>query len=69
MPVEVLACPVVAHRGARVGVPGRDLHIPEVDASVEHRRHERVAEHVRMGAASSDSGIVTMSQSVWRAFA
>ena len=38
MPVEVLACAVVAHRGARVGVPGGDLHIPQVDAGVETGR-------------------------------
>jgi hypothetical protein len=35
MAVEVLAGPVVAHRGARVGVAGGDLDIPEVDACVE----------------------------------
>jgi len=39
--VEVLAGSVVTHGGARVGVPGSDLHVSEVDASVEHDRDER----------------------------
>jgi len=34
-------------------VPGGDLHIPQVDTGVKHRRHERVAEHVRMCAADA----------------
>jgi len=29
---------VVPHGGARVGVAGSDLDVPEVDASVEHGR-------------------------------
>jgi len=45
--------PALAHRGARVGVPGGDLHIRQVAAGVEHRGHERVAEHMRMGAADA----------------
>lgn len=36
MAVEVLARPVVSHRGSGVGVAGRDLHIAQVDAGVEH---------------------------------
>jgi hypothetical protein len=36
--VEVLAGPVITHRGTRVGVAGGDLDVPEVDASVEHGR-------------------------------
>jgi len=36
--VQVLAGPVVPHGGARVGVPGGDLHIAQVDASIEHGR-------------------------------
>src|ERR1700691_3382244 len=56
--VEVGAGPVVAHRGARVGVAGGDLDVPEVHASIEHRGDPRVAEHMRVcpcpqpGAAS-----------------
>jgi hypothetical protein len=46
--VEVLASPVVAHRGARIGVPSGDLHIAQVNASVETGRDKRVAEHVRV---------------------
>src|SRR5664280_1076769 len=46
--VQVLACPVVAHGGARVGVPSGDLDIPQVDSGVQHRGHERVPQHVRM---------------------
>ena len=34
--VEVLAGPVVAHRGAWIGMAGGDLDVPEVHASVEH---------------------------------
>lgn len=36
MPVKVFAGSVVAHRGARVGVAGGDLDVPEVHAGVEH---------------------------------
>jgi hypothetical protein len=36
--VQVLAGPVVAHCGARVGVAGGDLDVPEVDAGVGHGR-------------------------------
>ena len=46
MAVEVLAGSVVAHGGARVGVTGGDLDVAEVDAGVEHRGDEGVAEHV-----------------------
>jgi hypothetical protein len=35
MAVQVLACPVVPHRGARVGVAGGNLVVSQVDASVE----------------------------------
>src|SRR5215831_5314527 len=38
--VEVFAGPVVAHRGARIGVAGRDLDVAEVHARVEHGRDE-----------------------------
>ena len=48
MAVEVLADPVVTHRGARICVPGRDPDIPQVHASIEHDRDKGVAEHVRV---------------------
>ena len=48
MTLEVLASPVVPHRGARIGVPGRDLDIPQVHASIEHGRYEGMAEHMRV---------------------
>ena len=38
--VQVLAGSVIAHRGARVSVTGRDLDVPEVDAGIEHGRDE-----------------------------
>lgn len=38
MAVEVVAGPVVPHRGGRVGVAGGDLDVSQVDASVEHGR-------------------------------
>jgi hypothetical protein len=41
--VEVLAGPVVAHRGPRVSVPGLDLDIPQVHARIQHGRDERSA--------------------------
>jgi len=44
--VEVLSGPVVAHGGAGVGVAGSDLHIAQVDASVEHGGDESVPQHV-----------------------
>jgi hypothetical protein len=55
--VEVLAGPVVAHRGSRVSVTGGDLHIPETDAGVEHGGHERVSEHVRVHPGHPDPGV------------
>src|SRR5690349_18994148 len=47
--VEVLAGPVITHRGARVGVAGGDLDVAQVHADVEHGGDEGVAEQVRMG--------------------
>jgi hypothetical protein len=38
----------VTHRGARVGVAGGDLDVPEVQTRVEHGHDEGVAEHVRV---------------------
>jgi Arc/MetJ family transcription regulator len=54
--VEVLAGLVVSHRGARIGVPGGDLHIAQVSASVEHGRDKRVARHVRVCAGDLGAG-------------
>jgi len=38
--IQVLASSVVAHGGARIGVTGDDLDVPEVDADIEHGRYE-----------------------------
>lgn len=54
--VQILASPVIAHRGAWVGVPGDDLDIPQAGACVEHGRYERVPEPVRMCPGSLDAG-------------
>jgi hypothetical protein len=43
VPVEVLAGSDAAHGGARVGVPGRDLDVAEIDTGVKHRGHVGVA--------------------------
>ena len=56
MAVQVLAGPVVPHRGARVGVAGGDLDIAQVNASVEHGRDKSVAQHVRVGPGDLDAG-------------
>ena len=56
MAVQVLTGSVVTHRGARIGVPGGDLHIAQVHASVEHGRDKRMAEHVRMCPCDLDAG-------------
>ena len=56
MAVQVLASPVVAHRGARVGVAGGDLDVAQVDASVKYGRDECVAQHVRMCPDDLDAG-------------
>jgi hypothetical protein len=49
MAVEVVAGPVVMHGGARVGVPGSDLDVSEVNADIEHRRDESPPERVWSG--------------------
>lgn len=59
MPVEVLAGAVVAHRGAGVGVPGGDLDVAEVDAGIEHRGDEGVAQHVWMHAWQLHPGVIS----------
>ena len=43
MAVEIGTSPVVTHRGARIGVAGGDLDVPEVYAGIEHRGDKRVA--------------------------
>jgi hypothetical protein len=55
VPVQVLAGAVVSHGGARVAVPGGDLHITQVHPSIEHGGHERVAEHVWMHPGQPDT--------------
>ena len=47
VPVQAGPGPVVAHRGARVGVRGGLLHIPQRDSRVEGGGDERVAKRVR----------------------
>src|SRR5690242_14562815 len=54
--VQVLARSVVAHGGSRVGVPGSDLDVAEVDAGIEHGRDEGMPEHMRMGPGDLDAG-------------
>lgn len=54
MSVEVFSGPVVAHGRARVGVPGGDLHIAEVDASIEHCCDEGVPQYVWMHPGQPD---------------
>ena len=39
MAVKVIACPVITHSRARVGVCG-DLDVAQVNASIEHGRYE-----------------------------
>ena len=56
MAVQVLAGPVIPHRGARVGVTGGDLHVAQVSASVEHGRDICVTEHMRMCPGDLDAG-------------
>jgi len=45
VPVEILAGSVVAHRGTWIGVPGGDLDVPEVHASIQ-TGSERFTNHV-----------------------
>jgi hypothetical protein len=35
--IQVGPGPVITHRGARIGVAGSDLDIPEIHACIEHR--------------------------------
>lgn len=52
MAVEVLARPVVAHRGPRISLPGCDLNVTRVDTGVEHGGDEGVTVHPRQPDAS-----------------
>ena len=54
--VEVLAGAVVAHGGAWIGVAGGDLYVAQAHAGVEHRRDERLSQHVRMHPGHPDPG-------------
>ena len=56
--VEVLSSSVVTHGGAGVSVTGGDLDVAEVDAGVEHRGDEGVAQHVRVHARHIQSGLL-----------
>ena len=47
MPIKGLAATVVAHRGARVGVAGRFLHVTQRDAGVQGGGDEGVTQRVR----------------------
>ena len=38
MAVEVVAGPVIPHRGAGIGVTGSNLDVAQISASVEHGR-------------------------------
>ena len=55
MAVEVLASPVITHRGARVCVAGGDLHVTQINPRVEHGCDEGMAEHVRMRRGCPDA--------------
>ena len=55
VPRHALLPPVVQPGGSRVGVPGRDLDVTQVDPGVEHGGDEGVAEHVRVHPIGGDS--------------
>jgi len=55
--IEILACSVVAHGCAGVGVAGGDLDVAQVDTRIEHRRDEGVSEHVWVHAWQTDAGL------------
>lgn len=48
VPIEVLPGAIVFGGGARVGVPGGDLHVAQWDAGVEHGRDVGVPQGVRV---------------------
>ena len=47
VPVEAAAGPVIAHRGARIGMRGRFLHVPKRNPGVQGGGDERVPQGVR----------------------
>jgi hypothetical protein len=55
--VEVLAGPVIPHRGARVSVAGSDLDVAQVNSSVEHGRDEGMTQHVRVQSGDPQPGV------------
>ena len=57
MAVKVLARSVVAHGGPRVGVPGCDLYVAQVDAGVEHGGDEGVPQHVGVHPWEPDTSL------------
>ena len=60
MPVEVLACAVVAHGGARAGAGGGLLDVAERDAGVEGGGDERVAQGMRADGLGDPARRVTL---------
>jgi Proline racemase len=52
----LLRAPVIAHRGAGIGVPGGDLHVAQVHPGIQHRGDKRMPEHMRMRPADGHSG-------------
>jgi hypothetical protein len=52
--VQVLPGPVVTHGGARIGVAGGDLDVPQIDTSIEHGRDEGMTKHMRVGPDDLD---------------
>ena len=47
MPVQAAARPVIAHRGARIGVRRGFLHVAQWDAGIKRGSDERMSERVR----------------------
>src|SRR5437773_11809239 len=70
MAIEVLAGTVVAHGGARVCVPGGDLHVAQTYAGVERGGYERVPEHVgvhpRYAYAGGGARCLSRRGAAWR---
>jgi hypothetical protein len=52
--VKSLAGAVVAHHGARVGVAGCDLDVPQVHSGVQNGGDEGMAEHMRVWPGDAD---------------
>ena len=58
MAVEVLAGPVVTHRGAGIGMAGSALDSTQVHARIEHGRHEGMPEHMRVWPGNSHPAVL-----------